>query len=109
MGIPAIHRGIRWRLRDTLDGFWLSAYYYGVPRATNLRHRLEVNTMKRADIHTTLPPTLHAMVITESDRSGDTLAAVVRRCIRGQLSSLAGTKEYQTNLDALKAQYPEEE
>lgn len=50
-----------------------------------------------------------AMVVTESDRTGDTYATVVRRCIRGQLSGLAGNKEYETNLDRLQAQYPEEE
>lgn len=65
--------------------------------------------MRRAEIKATLPPTLMAMVVTESDRSGDTYAAVIRRCVRGQLSSHAGTKEYQLNLDRLQAQYPEEE
>lgn len=65
--------------------------------------------MRRAEVKATLPPTLMAMVVTESDRTGDTYATVVRRCIRGQLSGLAGNKEYETNLDRLQAQYPEEE
>jgi hypothetical protein len=65
--------------------------------------------MKRAEVKATLPPSLMAMVVTESDHTGDTYAAVIRRCVRAHLSSLAGTKEYQANLDRLHAQYPEEE
>lgn len=80
-----------------------------VATCTDLIHGSGVIEMKRNSIHVTLPNSLNAMVTVEADKSGDTLAAVVRRCIRATLSSHVGTKEYDAEFKRLRLEHPEEE
>lgn len=65
--------------------------------------------MRRTQLHVMVPNNLMALLVVESDKSGDSLAAVVRRCIRGQLASLASTDAYRLEYDHLQQVHAEEE
>jgi hypothetical protein len=65
--------------------------------------------MRRRQLHVMIPNSLYAMLLVETDRTGDNLAAVVRRCIRTTLMEVTARPEYTAYYDRLSKDAPEEE